>query len=187
MAASARKALPGARGEGETGGSSFRRRRKVFRGPCARRGLAVAWRPTGGTGRRCGFRKTASSIPEEKAGASDMAAQIGSRLTIAIPSLFTLVRANEAWRSDSTRQDRGGSSLRGGNSPLPEFRSSKSGSAAPARGEYRRCRKSRETKSAGVSGGASVVASRQCRELIRFNRMRLARKGAVHDHQVRQG
>lgn len=154
-------------------------------GPCGRMASDGAVR--GGAGRRCGFRETASSIPKEKAGVSDMAAQIGSRLTIAIPSLFTLVRANEAWRSDSTRQNRGGLSLRGGNSPLPKFRSSKSGSAAPARGEYRRCRKSRETKSAGVSGGASVVASRQCRERIRFNRMSLARKGAVHDHQVRQG
>lgn len=56
LAASARKALPGARGGGETGGSSFRRRRKVFHGPCARRGLAGAWRPTGlrGAGRKEG-------------------------------------------------------------------------------------------------------------------------------------
>lgn len=174
-------------GGGETGGSSSRRRRKVFRGPCARRGLAGAWRPTGLCGAKVRIPGTASSIPKEKAGVSDIAAHIGSRLTIAIPSLFTLVRANEAWRSDSTCQDRGGLSLCGGNSPLPKFRSSKSGSAVPARGEYHRCRKSRETKSAGVSGGASVVASRQCRERIRFNRMSLARKGAVHDHQVLQG
>lgn len=47
LAVAVREALPGAREEGETGGSSFRRRRKVFRGPCASEGPCGRMAPDG--------------------------------------------------------------------------------------------------------------------------------------------
>ena len=150
LAASARKALPGAREEGEIGGSSFRRRRKVFRGPCASEGPCGRMAPDGAVRgeakRRCGFRETASSAPKEKASASDMAAQIDSRLIIAISSLFTLMRANEAWRSDSTCQNQDGSSLRGGDLPQPRCEPSKLCSAALAHSESHGRREPRGTR-----------------------------------------
>ena len=69
LAVTARKALPGAREEGETGGSSFRRRRKVFRDPCASGALCGRMAPDGavrgGAGGGVGKRRRDVSTSEE--------------------------------------------------------------------------------------------------------------------------